>query len=95
MQAPIIEVRDVVKTFDVGRATLLPWRSQKKLSAVRGVSFSVYPNEVLGVVGESGSGKTTLGRCILNLETPTCGDILFRGRAITGLRHKQYRPLRR
>lgn len=46
--------------------------------AVRGVSFAVYPGEVLGIIGESGSGKSTVLKCI-NFEQPaTSGTATFR-----------------
>lgn len=45
--------------------------------AVRGVSFVVYPGEVLGIIGESGSGKSTVLKCI-NFEQPaTSGQATF------------------
>lgn len=52
--------------------------------AVDDVSFSMEEGEILGLVGESGSGKTTLGRCIMGLYPVDAGQILYRGRAITG-----------
>ena len=52
--------------------------------AVGDVSFSMEEGEILGLVGESGSGKTTLGRCIMGLYPVDAGQILYRGRAITG-----------
>jgi peptide/nickel transport system ATP-binding protein/oligopeptide transport system ATP-binding protein len=51
--------------------------------------------KTVGLVGESGSGKTTVGKAILNLITPTRGQILFRDRVISGLPEVQFRPLRR
>ncbi len=50
---------------------------------VRDVSFSVMEGEFLSLLGSSGSGKTTTLRIIAGLETPTGGDVLFRGRNIT------------
>ena len=47
--------------------------------AVRDVSLSVLPGEVLALVGESGSGKTTLGRLAVGLIRPSEGEILFDG----------------
>ena len=41
------------------------------------VNFFVKKGETLALAGESGCGKTTLGRCILRLEEPSCGEILY------------------
>jgi oligopeptide transport system ATP-binding protein len=63
--------------------------------AVDGVSFSIARGETLGLVGESGCGKTTTGRCILQLESPTSGAIIFEGRDLTKLGPDELRAVRR
>jgi len=58
------------------------------VKAVDDVSFSLRPGETLGLVGESGCGKTTTGRCILQLEKPTAGEIIFEGEDLSKLDRK-------
>ena len=89
----ILEVRDLVKHFPVGGGFLGGQAGVVK--AVDGVSFSIRRGETLGLVGESGCGKTTTGRCVLQLERPTSGQVVFEGQELTGLSEVELRPVRR
>ncbi len=85
--APLLEAKGLVKRF---RGPDKTWRM-----AVRGVSFSLSPGEVLGVVGESGSGKSTVARMVMALETPDAGEVLLHGAPWTALPERERRPRRR
>jgi oligopeptide/dipeptide ABC transporter ATP-binding protein len=89
----ILEVRNLVKHFEVGGGMFGGRRGIVR--AVDGVSFTLRRGETLGLVGESGCGKTTTGRCILQLEQPTSGEIVFEGRSLAGLDPSELRAVRR
>ena len=89
----ILEVRDLVKHFEVSSGLLGGHAATVK--AVDGVSFSVRRGETLGLVGESGCGKTTTGRCILMLERPTSGQVIFEGQDLTTCSAAELRAVRR
>ena len=89
----LLEVRDLVKHFTVGGGLFGGPRGVVR--AVDGVSFSIRPGETLGLVGESGCGKTTTGRCILQLERPTSGQVIFEGRDLAALDEGALRSIRR
>ena len=58
---PLLIARNVSKTYG-------------PVQALRDVSATVYPGEVLGIVGESGSGKSTFLRCLNHEEHPDAGS---------------------
>jgi oligopeptide/dipeptide ABC transporter ATP-binding protein len=92
-QAPLLEVRDLVKRFPVRGGVLNSVVAN--VHAVSGVRFEVRRGEILGIVGESGCGKSTLGKLIIRLIEPTGGVVRFAGQEITGLDHQQMMPFRR
>jgi peptide/nickel transport system ATP-binding protein len=91
MTRPLLEAIALSKHFSIGGGLLAP---QKLLHAVDDVSLRVARGETLGLVGESGCGKSTLGRCLLRLQDPSDGAILFDGAHITKLSRRALRSLR-
>ena len=71
----LIELKDLQITFGTGK---------KKFVAVDHVNFDIYKGETFALVGESGSGKTTIGRAITRINPVSAGEILFKGRRISG-----------
>ncbi len=59
---PIVDVRDLHRRFG-------------DLHTVQGVSFAIYPGQVVGFIGANGAGKTTTMRMIATLDIPTAGTI--------------------
>ncbi|MEQ1628236.1 MAG: ABC transporter ATP-binding protein [Nitrospira sp.] len=66
MASPVLEVRNLTKTFG-------------DFTAVNGISFALQPGEILGVLGPNGAGKTTTMHMLLGLITPTSGTISMFG----------------
>src|ERR671922_3036118 len=91
---PLLEVRGLRMHFPVTEG-FITHRKVGEVKAVDGVDFTVRRGETLGLVGESGCGKTTTGRCILRLERPTAGAILYDGVDIAAAERKELLALRR
>ena len=84
----LVDVKDLRMYFPVTEGAIIS-RVVAEVKAVDGVSFFIRRGETLGLVGESGCGKTTTGRCIIRLENPTDGKIVFHGQDLTELSQKQ------
>lgn len=87
---PVIQIKNLRTSF---------MTSNGEVQAVRGVSFSVNPGEILGVVGESGSGKSVTSMSILRLLADTAvikenSEILFEGENLINVNKKKLRSIR-
>jgi oligopeptide/dipeptide ABC transporter ATP-binding protein len=91
---PILQVDGVVKDFPIRNGVLFGGQADI-VRAVSGVSFSINRGETFGLVGESGCGKSTLGRCIMQLITPTEGQVKLDGRDLVTASRPEMRLLRR
>ena len=90
----LVEVKDMKMHFPVTSGIIFQ-RKVADVKAVDGISFTIKRGETLGLVGESGCGKTTAGRCILQLYTPTAGDVIYDGQRINDLDSPSMRAMRR
>jgi len=73
MSRPLLEVRNLCKSYDEGR-----------IEALRGVDLSIAAGEYLAISGPSGSGKSTLLQLLGGLDTPTSGEVFFEN-AVLGI----------
>ena len=72
----VIRVEDLTKVYQMGEV---------EVHALRGVSFTVKPGEVLAIMGPSGSGKSTLMNMIGCLDNPTSGEYFLDGEQVSDL----------
>lgn len=92
MSNQILSAKDITKVYETTGAG---FGRKRNVSALDGVSFNLTQGETLGIVGESGCGKSTLGRIISRLDTPTTGQIVYKGNDIAQKSLAALRPLRK
>jgi putative ABC transport system ATP-binding protein len=84
--SPMIEIRDLKKTYHVGEVDV---------HALRGVNLTVAHGEFVSVVGPSGSGKSTLFHILGGLTHPTSGAVYIDGRDLLGMTDSERTNLRK
>jgi len=77
---PVVQVKDVVKTFPVGGG---------EITVLKGLSFDVKPGEFVSIVGPSGNGKSTLLNMITGIDRPTHGEVIVTGREVHKMSENQ------
>ncbi len=83
MSEVLVEVKNLKKYFTLEHDFF--GRPISVLKATDDVSFHINRGETLGLVGESGCGKTTIGKMLVNLYSPSGGEIIFEGTDLTKL----------
>ncbi len=85
---PVLELQNLVIEY--------PKRGRiPAFTAVKDLSLTIFPGEIVGLVGESGSGKTTVGRAAIGLLPVKSGSIKINGQEIAGATQKELSGIRR
>ncbi len=72
-QTPIVQIKNVVKSFPVGNS---------EITILKGINLEVNTGEFVSIVGPSGNGKSTLLNMVTGIDRPSSGEILATGRPI-------------
>ena len=83
---PMVSADQVIRTFGSGHTAT---------RALRGVSFTIRPGELVALRGRSGSGKTTLLNIVGGLDRPDQGTVQVAGQEVTALSERERLRLRR
>lgn len=83
----VVELRKVVKTYDLG--------GDIKVDALRGIDLTIKRGEFVSIMGPSGCGKSTLLNIIGGLDSPTSGQVVIDGIDITHMSERELAHIRR
>ncbi len=84
-KTPILQVRELVKTFVNGDI---------ETHVLKSITLDILEGEFLGIIGRSGAGKSTFLYQMSLLDTPTSGEIFFRGREVSSIDEEEKTLLR-
>ena len=71
--SPLFQATGISKAFPVG---------SERLTVLSDINLSIEPGEMTAIVGASGSGKSTLLKILGTLDSPTTGEMYFRGKSL-------------
>lgn len=81
MPSKVLEVKNLVKDYNPAKAVSADRQAEQAgTRAVNGVSFEIQEGEIVGLLGPNGAGKTTTLAMLLDLITPTSGQIKIFGK---------------
>lgn len=79
MPEPLIEVRDLARSFTVRRRSGAFRRTAHEVAAVKDVTFAIRPGEMVGYIGPNGAGKSTTIKMLTGILVPTSGHLRVAG----------------
>ncbi|OLS28280.1 MAG: putative ABC transporter ATP-binding protein [Candidatus Heimdallarchaeota archaeon LC_2] len=82
----LIQLDNVHKEYGLG---------DSKVHAIQGINLQINEGEFVAILGKSGSGKSTLLSLIGGLEQPSSGDVIYKGKNLSGLSEDELAILRR
>lgn len=82
----LLSVKNLKKSY----VTKELFSADKEVPVLKGISFELPENRILGVVGESGCGKSTLAKVLTRLEAFQSGEILLEGKDLRTIPHKEF-----
>lgn len=85
MKSRIIEAKDIYKVFG---------NKDNRTEVLKGISLNIEEEDFLSIMGPSGCGKSTLLYIIGALDTPTQGEVFFRGQNVFKMKDKEQSLLR-
>ncbi|MGO1239359.1 MAG: ATP-binding cassette domain-containing protein, partial [Hafnia alvei] len=72
----LLQCKDLCKTYHEGKL---------HTDVLRNVTFDMQPGEMMAIVGSSGSGKSTLLHLLGGLDSPTSGEVIFKGQSLNDM----------
>ncbi|MBN1959648.1 MAG: ABC transporter ATP-binding protein [Deltaproteobacteria bacterium] len=72
----LIAARELCKSYKKG---------DEIINVLQGTTFSIPEGSMVSIIGASGAGKSTLLHLLGTLDAPDSGDIIFRGKSLTGM----------
>ncbi|MDB1797693.1 MULTISPECIES: ABC transporter ATP-binding protein [Eggerthella] len=85
MKTPIIETEKLSKSYAADGV---------QTHVLSNIDLVLHEGDFTAIMGPSGSGKSTLLYCLSGMDTPTAGDVRYRGGSVTGLRERDMAELR-
>ena len=89
----ILQVKDLKKDYKLRSSKF--FQPARYLHALGGVTLDVYEGETLGVIGESGCGKSTLGKCVVQLQRATGGEVVYQGKNLVTMPQSALKSVRK
>lgn len=88
-------MKEIITVKDLTRDYTMPNEGNGTIHVLKGLNFSIYENEFVGIMGKSGCGKTTLLKTLGLIDPPTTGELYFKGTSVKNLWEDELSDIRR